>query len=413
MAGLLVAVGVSGLGTRMSFLALPWFVLVTTGSPTATGAIAAAELTPYVLVQAFGGPLVDHVGAWRMSWAADVGAALAFAAVPLLHSAGGLRLWVLATLMAAAGALRASGDTARQVLVPGVAATAATPITRAAGLVDGVGRSASLLGAPLAGVLIGFTSAVNVLALDAASFAVSAVLVAVLVPPGAQPQPGDGDRSGSPGSYLAALREGFAFVRHDRLLLGIAAMVAVTNLIDQAGGAVLIPLWATDVAHSSVALGLMGGCQGIGAVAGNALATWLGPRLPRRRTYTVGYLIAGAPRYLALALAGSVSPVLAVCVLCGLGAGTLNPIVGAVEYERIPRHLQARVLGAVGATAWAGIPIGSLAGGALAEGIGLRGALVAAAGLYLLTTLAPLAFPVWREMDRSVPEPASSVSPLG
>jgi hypothetical protein len=35
-------------------------------------------------------------------------------------------------------------------------------------------------------------------------------------------------------------------------------------------------------------------------------------------------------------------------------------IVGAIEYERVPRHLQARVLGAVGASAWVGIPFGSL-----------------------------------------------------
>jgi hypothetical protein len=60
------------------------------------------------------------------------------------------------------------------------------------------------------------------------------------------------------------------------------------------------------------------------------------------------------------------------------------------------------VLGAVGATAWVGIPIGSLAGGALVAGIGLRGALLAAAVVYGVTTLAPFVFPAWREMDREV-----------
>jgi MFS family permease len=94
--------------------------------------------------------------------------------------------------------------------------------------------------------------------------------------------------------------------------------------------------------------------------------------------------------------------VLVVMVVGGLGAGGINPILGAVEYSRVPRHMQARVLGAVGATAWVGIPIGSLAGGALVAGIGLRGALLAAAVVYGVTTLAPFVFPAWREMDREV-----------
>jgi hypothetical protein len=70
--------------------------------------------------------------------------------------------------------------------------------------------------------------------------------------------------------------------------------------------------------------------------------------------------------------------------------------------------MQARVLGAVGATAWVGIPVGSLAGGALVAGLGLRGALLSAAVVYGLTTLAPFVFPAWREMDReAAAEPAA------
>ena len=89
----------------------------------------------------------------------------------------------------------------------------------------------------------------------------------------------------------------------------------------------------------------------------------------------------------------------------GLGLGGINPVMGAVEYERVPRHMQARVLGAVRASAWAGIPFGSLAGGLAVSAFGLRPALLAAATLYGVTTLAPFAFPVWRQMDRGRPHP--------
>jgi MFS family permease len=407
--GLLTSVGVSFLGTRMSFIAIPWFVLATTHSPTRTGLVAFAEMTPYVVVQATGGPVVDRVGPRRVSVLTDLIAAGCFGLVPVLHAFGHLSLLVLAALVAAGGSCRGAGDAARDVLVPGVGELAVVPLERSSGLYDGVSRLATLIGAPIAGVLIAVTSAPSVLAIDAATFAISAVVVRWLVPVSAQPPPAPvtEEVAGSP-SYFTSLAEGFRYLRHDRLLLGIATMVAVTNLIDQASGAVLTPVWAVQVAHSSVALGLIGGAFGIGAVAGNAVTTWLGSRLPRRLTYGLGFVLAGAPRFVALAVATTVSPVLVVMVVGGLGAGGINPILGAVEYSRVPRHMQARVLGAVGATAWVGIPIGSLAGGALVAGVGLRGALLAAAVVYAVTTLAPFVFPAWREMDREVAaEPAA------
>jgi hypothetical protein len=386
----------------MSFLALPWLVLTTTGSATLTGVVAFAEMAPYVTVQALGGPLVDRLGAWRVSVGTDLLAALFMGLVPAMSALRLLPLPVLALLVAGAGAARGAGDSARDVMVPGVREMADIPIERCSGLYDGVTRAASLVGLPLAGALVAVTSAVSVLAIDAGTFAASALLVAALVPRRAQP-PRHADRT-TP--YLAALAEGFRYLRGDRLLIAIAAMILITNFVDQAGGAVLWPVWAHRVAHSSVALGLLGGAMGVGTVTGNTLTTWLGPRLPRRLTYAVGFFMGGAPRFLALALASSVAPVLAVVFVAGLGVGGINPVIGAVEYERVPRHLQARVLGAVGASAWAGIPFGSLAGGVAVSAFRLRPALLGAGVIYGVTTLVPFVFPVWRQMDRRPGAPA-------
>ncbi len=396
LVGLLGAVGASLLGTRMSFVALPWFVLVSTGSATRTGVVAFAEMAPYVAVQALGGPLVDRTGLRRAAVAGDLVAAAAMGAVPLLHEAGLLHLAALAALVAVVGAARGGGDVARDVMVPWVGGDAGLALERASGLYDGVSRLATLVGAPLAGVLVAVSSPLAVLGIDAVTFAVSAALIAGLVPasverPSSEPA--------SERSYLSSLGEGFRYLRGDRLLLGIATMVLVTNFVDQAAGAVLSPVWAREVAHSAVALGLLGAAFGLGAVLGNAVTTWLGPSLPRRLGYGVGFLLAGAPRFLAMAFAGLV-PVLGVTFAAGLGAGGINPILGAVEYERVPRHLQARVLGAVGASAWAGIPLGGLAGGAFVTAFGLRAALLTAAAVYGLATLSPFVFPAWRMMER-------------
>jgi MFS family permease len=408
--GLLTADLVSILGTRMSMLALPWFVLVTTGSAAEMGLVAFAEMAPYVLVQALGGPVADRLGIWRMSVVSDLLAGGTLALVPALYAAGGLPIPLLVALVAVTGASRGIGDTARHVLVPGLAGAAGTSLERASGWCDGVNRAASMVGAPLAGFLVAVTSAPAVMAVDAATFWLSAILISTLVPRTTAARSADGglEAEAAPGSagYLASLREGFAHLAADRLLVGIALLVLVTNLLDQAFFSVLAPVWANDVTGSPVALGLMGATMGAGALLGNGVVAWLAHRLPRRLAFAWGFLVAGGPRFFALALLSSVSPVLAVCFVSGFGAGGINPILGAVEFERVPVRLQARVLGALGATAWAGIPFGALVGGVFVDALGLKGALLVAGGAYLLTTLGPFVFPVWREMDRK-PDAAS------
>ncbi len=412
LAGLLAANLVSILGTRMSMLALPWLVLVTTGSAAQTGLIVFAEMAPYVLIQALGGPVVDRMGSWRTSIVSDLIAGLTFALIPVLYANGGLELTTMLVLVAVAGAVRGIGDTARHVLIPGLTEAAGTTLERASGWYDGVNRAASMVGAPLAGVLVAVLSAPAVVAIDAATFGASAVIVALLVPRSSarSTAPLDEatyDEPETEAGYLASLREGFGHLVADRLLLGIATMVLVTNLLDAAFSGVLAPVWSNEVTGSPIALGLMGAALGVGALIGNGVTAWLGHRLPRRLTYAWGFLLAGGPRFFVMAAVASVSPVLLVAFVAGLGAGGINPVLGAVEFERVPARLQARVLGALGATAWAGIPFGALVGGAMVDALGLQGALVAAGTLYLLTTLAPFVFPVWREMDRRPPEPQS------
>ncbi len=418
----LVAEVVSTTGTRMSMVAIPWFVLTTTGSATVTGAVAFAETLPYVVVLALGGPVVDRFGAWRVAILAGVTAAALVGAVPALYAAGALGLGALVVLVAAAGAVRGF-ETSTYVLLPSLAETAGMPLTRATGLHDGMNRTAGMIGAPLAGVLIAVSSAPAVLAIDAASFLVAAALLAAFVPRSSQPPSSVEERDGETGdgaapsvgpgrAYLAELRDGFRFLLHDRLLMGIGVMVLLTNMLDQAYSAVLIPVWVHDELGTPLALGLLFGVFGIGAVLGSSVFAWLGPRLPRRRSFAWGFLVAGAPRFFVVAMAVTLPPVLAVSFVAGLAVGAINPSLAATEYERIPRHLQARVIGALAAVAMAGIPIGGLLGGLAVTRFGLDAALVALGAVYLVTTLTPFVFPVWREMDTTAATSAADGADL-
>jgi MFS family permease len=409
--GLVLAYGISQLGTVMSGLAIPWLVLVTTGSAARTGLVGFAEMAPYVVAQAISGPVVDRFGLRRSCVTGNAAAAAGVGAIPALYALGALSIGSLFALAAVAGAVRGAADAATSPLVPRTASFGGIPNERAAGLNSVAQRTGMLAGLPLAGVLIAAAGAPTVVLVDAVTFAVAALLVAAAVSPAATRADDDAsDAQLTVRGYLSRLGDGMRFIRADRLIAGIALMVAVANLLDQALDSVFVPVWVHTRLHQPSGLGLIGGAMALGSVAGALAGTWLGHRMPRYLTYAVGFLLGGCPVFIALAFSAALPPVMVVAALGGLAGGALNPIIGAVAYERVPARLQASVLGAFRASAWIGIPFGSLVGGALTEGIGLRSALLLTGTAMFVTTLAPFVFPSWRGMNRQ-PRPLPSGEP--
>jgi MFS family permease len=405
--GLIGSYFVSEVGTAMSGVAIPWLVLVTTGSAAQTGVVGFAEMTPYVAFQVLAGPIADRLGLKRTCVLGNAIAAVLVAAIPVLHSFGVLHLAVLIALVAVAGATRGAADSAMRPLVPGTATLGEVAFERASGLSSAANRTGLLAGLPLAGALIVATGPATVVLLDAVSFAIAALGIAALVPASAAPQMVPGAQM-SLRSYATDLREGLRFVRRDRLILAAILTITAANFLDQALTAVLLPVWARERVHSAAAIGWFGGASAAGALGGVLLAAWLGPRLPRRMTFAIGYLIGGSPPFFALAAFGTLTPAVLVAVVAGVAGGVLNPILGAVAYERVPPALQTRVLGVTQGASWAGIPLGALFGGIATSAAGLLPALIFCGAAMLAVTTGPFVFPAWRGMDRVPAEPRRS-----
>src|SRR5215203_2079955 len=205
---LLGANAVSETGNVLAFVAIPWFVLQTTGSAARTGLTGAAFLLAAVVAGVVGGPIVDRLGFKRTSIVSDLAGAITVALIPLFHLTIGLAFWQLLVLVFLGGFLDAPGHTARQSLVPDLAGRAGMRIERANSAFQGIQHASFLLGPPLAGLLISLLAPGNVLWIDAATFVASAALVATLVPASA-PRSDTGARRA--GRYLAELAEGLAF----------------------------------------------------------------------------------------------------------------------------------------------------------------------------------------------------------
>jgi MFS family permease len=179
---LLAANSVPVVGNAMTAMAVPWFVLLTTGSAALTGITGAVIALGSVLAAFFGGPVVDRLGFKKTSVVSDLMSGLTVALFPLLHSAVGLAFWQLLALVFLGSVFDAPGMSARDALMPELAGLAGMPIERANSFDTAIPRLAQFLGPPLAGLLIVALGATGVLWLDAATFAFSAALVAAAVP---------------------------------------------------------------------------------------------------------------------------------------------------------------------------------------------------------------------------------------
>ncbi|TDB82344.1 MFS transporter [Micromonospora sp. KC721] len=373
---------ISNLGSRVSVVAIPWLVLTTTGSPAKMGLVAAAEFLPYMLSSSLATPWADRFGVRRTSVVVDAASAVAMAVVALTPWLG---FGALLALVAVAGALRGIGDRVKHVLFRPAAQRAGVQLIRLTSAYDGLSRGVALFGAVLGGLLIDWVGVTRAIWIDAGSFALCALLVGVLVRPPAADAPAAPSQP-----YLRALRAGFGYLRTDRVLLTMLVVISALNMFAAAHTAVWVPLWVRDVLGDPAGFGLVLGVFAAGALLGNVVFTVVGPRLPRTLVFAVGAAVSGAPRLLALALTDHLVTVLVVTFLSGIGIATVNPLLGAALYERVPAELQTRVLGMAGSLAFVGLPVGALLGGWSVAALTLRPALLVMAVLCAVLTVLPL-----------------------
>jgi hypothetical protein len=148
MRSILLAEAASSLGAQMTFIALPWFVLITTGSATRMGLVFSIELLPVALLGIPSALLVQRLGVRRAMFASDVLRAPLLAAVPVLHALGLLSFGLLLGIVFAIGAFSAPYLSAQRLLIPETFGDDEAMVMQGNGLLEGVIRFTTLIGQP-------------------------------------------------------------------------------------------------------------------------------------------------------------------------------------------------------------------------------------------------------------------------
>lgn len=393
---------ISRTGNLLTAVAIPWFVLATTGSPARTGVAVFAGAMPVVISLFFGGTIVDRFSHRRVSVVADLASGSSVLLIPLLHQFNLLTFPLLLAFIFLGALLDLPANLARTAALPDLARQSGMNTERAFALSEGASTVLALAAPALTGVMIVAFGASNVLWIDAASFAISAVLMAGFVPDTAR------QMARANGSYRQELVAGLRFVRFEPVLFPLILFFAAMNLVIGPVDALIVPVYASAIFDSAVAFGLMAAAGGVGALAGTAVMGWIGHRLSRRAIFFGGFLT--VPVVLAgLALTPGLPVTLAILALLGLALGLTNILEYTIYFERIPEEMRARVMGLTGALGWWTVPIGRFVTGFMLERLGLTSSLALLAVLFMPLPLAMFAVRAFGNLDASrvVPAPHS------
>jgi MFS family permease len=398
---LLSGQAVSVLGDRMVAVALAFAVLEVGGSVSEVGLVLAAELFPLVASVLVGGVVADRASRRAVMVVADLVRVASQGAMAALLIAGAADVWMLALLAGVTGLASGFFNPASTGLLPEV--VPAEQLQPANALRSSAASAGEILGPLAAGLLVAAAGAGLAIAVDAATFGVSAACLLMLrMPTRATPQARP---------FLADLREGWEAFRSRRWVWTVVLYFAIGNTLWGAWSA-LGPVVAHRDLGGAAAWGTVLAAMGVGALIGSLLATQVRPRRPLLFfTFADGLFVLP----LAFLAAAPPVPVLACGALLS-GAGMMLAI--SVWESTLQRHIPGESLSRVSSYDWFGSlafsPVGLAIWGPVAAAIGISISLWLAFALSVAAILALLTVPDIRHM-RATPAPVTAppTSPAG
>jgi len=399
--------GVSVLGNATTSVLLPLLAVVAfDAGPGWMGLLTAAAWAPWLLIGLPAGAWVDRLPVRRVMVASDLAAAVVLASVPLAWALGHLTLLHVVLAALGNGVCTVFFRAAYPALVRQVAPRAQQE--QAFARLFGTESAMQVAGPGVGGLLAQLGSSALGLAVDAASFLVSAACLARLR---LRPDPAP-SRPATPSAPLRTrIGEGVDYIRGDRLLRFFTVLGGVSNFGLTGYGALLVLFLVRQLHLAPAAVGAVMATGSLGGFVGAAVATRLSARLGSARSLVALQLLAG-PTALLLPLAtpgvGLVWFVLGQ-LLVGTGVVAGNVIRGAWRNRYVPESMLARQVTTTQVVNFGTMPLAGLAAGWLGAELGLRPTIALMAAIHTAACLAMFWSPL-RGM-RDLPGAARSTGP--
>lgn len=369
---LLASETISVTGSQMTWVALPWFVLTTTHSPGKMTLVLLSESLGLILFGLPGGTLLEKLGARRTMILADAVRAPLTLVIPVLYWSGGLSFALLLALVFAIGALSTPYFAAQRSIVPDLVGEDEAMVGKANVFLQSAQRVTMLLGPATAGVLIALLDAPSVIVIDAATYVVSGLLVAVFIH----------TRKTAPLDHEQRPRffDGIRYVLRDPLLRGWMVAFVLGDAAWMAFFAAVPVLVVSDYGSNPRIVGWIFASFGVGAVLGNTAAWRLQDR--REGLWIIATLVYGQALPLwALVFHIPALAVMSVLFVSGVFNGLVNPSIHALLTLSSPPAIRARVMSALATVFMLSSPLGLAFAGPVLSTAGAHPVLVSFAAI--------------------------------
>jgi MFS family permease len=355
-----VAQSVSVFGDGITPVALTFAVLELTGSGTDLGLVLAAQSIPLVLLALVGGVWADRLPRGAIMVASDLVRAAVQLTGAVLLLTGAAQIWQLAALAAMHGAAEAFFRPAAGAILPQI--VPAPRLQQANALMGMSDNFGWMVGPAVAGTLVALIGAGGAIAVDSATFLVSAAFLAALRVPAVV-------KSEAARGFSAELRKGWHEVKSRTWLWVMLLRVCLVLFIVIAPFQVLGPLGLREEGYGAAAWGWLQAVFSAGMIVGMVIALRYRPKRPMITVALTGSTAITAP--LAMAIFGDPWILGAVYSLRGVSVGILVAVWNTTLQTKIPKESLGRV------TAWDWMsslalwPVGLAVAGPLAEQFGV------------------------------------------
>jgi MFS family permease len=357
---LFLATTASGLGTWLSVIALTVDVYDRTHSAKWVSGLLVADFLPAVVIGLGFGPIVDRFSRWRIMVSSDLVSLVAFIALIFARSPGQI-IALAAVAGFAAGFFRPASYAGLPNLVDDDDLPAANSLLRSSGYLT------TVVGTLLGGVVAGTVGPHVSYGINAASFAVSALLLSTI--PTGRLQAAE-ERPATAG-YWNDVKAGFSLVLRSQPLLAVFISWNLVTFATAGINVAEIFLARVSFHAGSFGFGLLWAGSGVGLVIGSLYASsWLEHR-SLSLVYGAGLALM-AFGSMAAALSPDVWVATAAQAVNGAGNGTAIVCNSLLVQRGAPDHLRGRAFTTIMSANFALLGVGMAVAGPITDAVGAR-----------------------------------------
>lgn len=375
------AIFLSVLGSAITMVAIPWFLLEYTNDIAYTSGVLAIRVLPIVISTLSGSWILDKYSKRSICMVSDVLSGIAILMIPLLFEAELLSIVPLVILITVSAVLEPISGASVTAMVPDMLEHSSMERERLNGIIGSLHNFGDLAGPIMGGFIVAFYGTSVALGIDALTFMASAMIFLFFIRPHKAVE-APGEVAGIDNDNIAA---GFRFIVSQYCIIFVAILSVVVNLLIVPLLVLILPFIAKTQLGSAISFGFLVSVFGAGAFAASLLFTAFGHRVEKlsliflcNTMLLLGFLVAS--------IALDVYTLSTVLFFIGLSVGFFGPLDDTLLQLFTPSSLRGRVFLAYSAIRYITVPVSMVVFGLLLDSISLS-AIFMSMALCLLATM--------------------------